>query len=250
MQNTSGAPSSTSSEGGAPATKKLTKTAFVLSLPLTTPARDIVQKAKAAGLTLNEHYVHTIRSAAKAKGTSKPTKAKPAAKPAPKKAAPAKPAAAKAAPKKAAPAKPAAAAPASAASKRSKGPKPTKREFIMSFGAEVPANEIIARAREQGISVAANTIYKVRMQARRGTGAPAPAAAAPAAAPAAARRKPGRPAKAAAPAPKAVVVAAPAVSKADANVARQLVNIALDMGLGRAIKTLEEVRAKIEKLVG
>ena len=55
--------------------KKTTKTAFVLSLPTTMPAAEVVQKAKADGIKLDVKYVYNIRAtartAAKKGGTKK-----------------------------------------------------------------------------------------------------------------------------------------------------------------------------------
>lgn len=50
-----------------PKTKSTNKSAFVRNLPGDMSAKDVVAKAKAAGLTLTENYVYTIRSAAKNK---------------------------------------------------------------------------------------------------------------------------------------------------------------------------------------
>lgn len=59
------------------ATKKPTKTAFILSLPRELPAAEAVEKAKAAGIKgLSETYVYKIRSKAKAGGGKKKTSAK------------------------------------------------------------------------------------------------------------------------------------------------------------------------------
>ncbi|MFI5306316.1 MAG: hypothetical protein ACHQ53_03125 [Polyangiales bacterium] len=43
------------------------KTAFVLGLPRTTPASEVVAKAKAQGIELTDRYVYVIRSKAKGK---------------------------------------------------------------------------------------------------------------------------------------------------------------------------------------
>jgi len=43
------------------------KSAFVRDLPMEMAAKDVVTKAREAGLALTENYVHTIRSAAKRK---------------------------------------------------------------------------------------------------------------------------------------------------------------------------------------
>lgn len=50
------------------------KSAFVRELPMEMVAKDVVTKAREAGIVLTENYVHTIRSAAKRK-ESKPGRA-------------------------------------------------------------------------------------------------------------------------------------------------------------------------------
>jgi hypothetical protein len=45
--------------------KAPSKTAFVLSLPMTAPAKDVISKGKTAGLKLSEAYIYSIRSKAK-----------------------------------------------------------------------------------------------------------------------------------------------------------------------------------------
>jgi hypothetical protein len=47
--------------------KTPSKTAFVLGLPKTTPASEVVAKAKALGIELTDRYVYVIRSKAKSK---------------------------------------------------------------------------------------------------------------------------------------------------------------------------------------
>jgi len=50
-----------------PKQKPASKTAFVLSFPASTPAKEIVAKGKAANVKLSLAYVHTIRSIARRK---------------------------------------------------------------------------------------------------------------------------------------------------------------------------------------
>src|SRR5689334_16817564 len=52
--------------------KSPNKSAFVRSLPESMSAKDVVAKAKAAGMILTENYVYTIRSAAKKKSGKGP----------------------------------------------------------------------------------------------------------------------------------------------------------------------------------
>jgi hypothetical protein len=68
--------------------KKLNKSAFVRSLPSTLSPKEVVVRAKAAGITLTDKYVSTIRynakTSAKAKSPTKTVAANaPAAAPAP-----------------------------------------------------------------------------------------------------------------------------------------------------------------------
>jgi len=64
----------------AAAPKKQTKTAYVLSLPRTLSAKEVVAKGKAAGISLSDAHVYAIRSDAKkrkAKAAGKVTRATP-----------------------------------------------------------------------------------------------------------------------------------------------------------------------------
>lgn len=45
--------------------KKLSKAAFVRSLPSTTPAKEVVAKAKAQGMVLSDAYVYNVRATSK-----------------------------------------------------------------------------------------------------------------------------------------------------------------------------------------
>ena len=64
--------------------KQINKSAFVRSLPASTPGADVVKKAKAAGITLTIGYVYSIRAKTNAKkrqsrtaGTASPVKRGP-----------------------------------------------------------------------------------------------------------------------------------------------------------------------------
>lgn len=64
--------------------KPISKTKFVLDLPATTPAEEVVTKAAASGLTLSKAYVYTIRANSKragkkAKRTARGTSSAPTA---------------------------------------------------------------------------------------------------------------------------------------------------------------------------
>src|SRR3954470_16963106 len=45
--------------------KKKSKASFVCELPSTTPAKEVVAKAKAAGISLTEGYVYNVRATSK-----------------------------------------------------------------------------------------------------------------------------------------------------------------------------------------
>lgn len=185
--------------------KPLTKTAFVRQLPEDMPAKEVVDKAKAAGIELSEAYVYEIRSAAKrAKKKSGGEKA----------------ARGGGAKKAAAPAE----------GKDASGM--TKREFVESFAPTTPATEVIAKAAERGLSLTAKYIYNLRSEAKAGKKPAAAPAARPAAAPAA------RPAAAPAPVSTAALDA----------LETKFVDLTLDLGLSRAAKLLEKVRAQAKGL--
>ncbi len=142
-----------------PAPKKITKTAYVMALPLDMPAKLVVAKAKADGIELSEGHVHNIRSAAKTKTKAKPKAAK--AKKASKKAA---------APKATAP---------SAAGTMSKA------DFVRSQPPDMKAADVVKAARKAGLKMAVSTVYETRAYDRRnakkaGKKAPDAKAAAPA----------------------------------------------------------------------
>jgi len=50
---------------------KPTKASFVRAIPTTVPAKEVVAKAKAAGMTLSEKHVYVIRSDAKKRSAKK-----------------------------------------------------------------------------------------------------------------------------------------------------------------------------------
>ena len=66
------------------AKKKVTKTAFVLGLDRDLSAKEVVEKAKAAGISLTEKHVYSIRSDAKRRETKATGKIGTRKKPGPK----------------------------------------------------------------------------------------------------------------------------------------------------------------------
>jgi hypothetical protein len=100
------------------------KSAFVRGLPASMPAKEVVAKAKAAGLALSDRYVHVIRSIAKraarnGQGSSK-------------------------------------------AVRRGGRPISSKRTFVLSLPPSMPAAEVIKRARGEGMKLTTNYVYKIR----------------------------------------------------------------------------------------
>src|ERR1700689_3464393 len=70
-------PKTKSSASSKPA--KPTKASFVRAIPASVPAKEVVAKAKAAGMTLSEKHVYVIRSDAKKRGKKRGAKAAPKA---------------------------------------------------------------------------------------------------------------------------------------------------------------------------
>jgi hypothetical protein len=64
-------PKKKTAKGAAPHSKPVTKTAFVLSLPKTLSAKEVIAKGKAAGISLSAAHVYAIRSASKSAKKSK-----------------------------------------------------------------------------------------------------------------------------------------------------------------------------------
>ncbi|MET0390936.1 MAG: hypothetical protein ABW321_33490 [Polyangiales bacterium] len=105
-------------------TKSPSKSAFVRGLPASMPAKEVVAKAKAAGLTLSDRYVHVIRSIAKraAKNGHSPAQGP----------------------------------------RRGGRPISSKRTFVLGLPASLPAAEVIKRAKAEGMKLTTNYVYKIR----------------------------------------------------------------------------------------
>jgi hypothetical protein len=104
--------------------KPVSKSAFVRGLSTSLPAKEVVAKAKSAGLNISDRYVHVIRSIAKraAKHGN------------------------------------------GAASGPRRGGRPisSKRTFVLSLPASMAASEVIDRAKAQGMTLTTNYVYKIR----------------------------------------------------------------------------------------
>ncbi len=145
--------------------KAPSKSAFIRSLPTDMPAKEVVEKAAADGITLSESYVHEARSTAKRANNG----AKKAAKPSPKKgAAKGSKTSVKKTSKKGAPRKAPKAASKKSAAKASgkrgptKGAAMTKRAFIESQPKTMPATEVVAAAKKAGLEISSNYVYVLR----------------------------------------------------------------------------------------
>lgn len=112
--------------------KPVSKSAFVRGLSTSLPAKEVVAKAKSAGLKISDRYVHVIRSIAKraAKHGN------------------------------------------GAASGPRRGGRPisSKRTFVLSLPASMAASEVIDRARAQGMTLTTNYVYKIRSRGAAANG--------------------------------------------------------------------------------
>lgn len=104
----------------------VSKSAFVRDLPASMPAKEVSARAKAAGLTISDRYVHVIRSIAKrsSQGGAKVAVPKTV----------------------------------------SRGGRPIspKRAFVLSLPGAVPVAEVIKQAKAQGMKLSTNYVYKIR----------------------------------------------------------------------------------------
>lgn len=173
------------------------KTKFVLGLPRDMSAKQVVAEGKKQGIVLSEAHVYKIRSTAKTKGVAPSGKRGRAAKGAPSKAA----------------------APAAAA----KGGEVSKRDFVLSFGPEVKASEILRQAKERGIGLSKAYLYTIRSSGGAGV-----------------RRG------ASAPAGKGQASAFARVKSGVTALEAQFIDAAIDMGLSKASDLLERLRSRLK----
>jgi type III secretion system FlhB-like substrate exporter len=187
------------------------KTKFVLGLSRDLSAKQVVEEAKKNGITITEAHVYKIRSTAKAKGGKGPGR----------------PAKSAARGRKAVPAKGRA-----SAARASSGAGQSKRDFVLGFGSDTPASEILRKAKEQGIGLSKAYLYTIRSSGG-------------------ASQKRGRPVKAAA-ATKGRASAAKATkasfrkgSRGGANsLETQFLDAAMDLGLAKATELLSRLRTR------
>jgi len=179
------------------------KTKFVLGLSRDLSAKQVVEEAKRNGITITEAHVYKIRSTAKAKGGKGPGR-------------PAKSAG------RAAKGRAAAAPKGGRGSSSSAGQ--SKRDFVLSFGSDTAASEILRKAKEQGIGLSKAYLYTIRSSGG-------------------ASQKRGRPVKAAA--ASASKAGLRKGSRGGANsLENQFIEAALDVGLSKASELLNRLRAR------
>jgi len=175
------------------------KTKFVLGLARDLSAKEVVEEAKKNGITITEAHVYKIRSTAKAKGKG-PTKAERGAGRGGRGAA--------------------------KATRGGSGGGQSKRDFVLSFGPETPASEILRKAKEAGIGLSKAYLYTIRSSGgasqRRGGGR---AAAAPVSIDKRALRSVGR---------------------GSSSLENQFIDAAVDLGLSKATELLDRLRSRIK----
>lgn len=197
------------------------KTKFVLGLSRDLSAKEVVAEAKKNGITITEAHVYKIRSTAKAKGgkgPGRPAKAVKSAK------------ATKAFGKASRPA----AGGRGASSKASRaGAGQSKRDFVLGFGSDTAASEILRKAKEAGIGLSKAYLYTIRSSGgasqKRG---------------AAGRGKVGRAGKALAADAK---IALKTVRGAVGKLETQFAELAIDLGLAKATDLLNRLRSRAKK---
>jgi hypothetical protein len=195
------------------------KADFVRSMGLDVRAKDVVQRAEAAGFSLSEAYVYGVRKGMSAKGgASKSAAAHKGARPAPPKAA------------------------APAVKRGPTGPRAgSKKAFVLSFPGDTPARDILEAASAKGMEMSAGYVYWVRSDATRngrkiGTGIIAAA--------------PAKPASATARYLASKDQAPAAVKTRGSEAERLIVDTAIRVvGIERAIAILEAARGKLDRLI-
>jgi hypothetical protein len=175
------------------------KTKFVLGLPRDLSAKEVVEEAKKNGITITEAHVYKIRSTAKAKGKGPGKGERTGTR--------GRAAAAKA-------------GRASAAGGQS------KRDFVLSFGADTPASEILRKAKDAGIGLSKAYLYTIRSSGG------------------ASQRRGGR--GAAGGVSSEQKAALRRVRGGASSLETQFIDAAVDLGLSRATELLDRLRSRIK----
>ena len=189
------------------AAQPMTKSDFIRKFSVTTPASEIVTKAKGANLKLTPSFVYAIRAMDKKRKGGKAAKAAAA---------------------------PSNGAPSSAAPSTRRTV--NKSAFVRSLPAEMSAADVIAKGKTEGIKLTAAQVYTVRANAKRAGGAPAGKPG----------RKPGpKPGAKTAAAIKPVARAVAKASSHEGNHEHSFVSLVLDIGLAKAEALLARVRDRV-----
>jgi len=109
-----------------------------------------------------------------------------------------------------------------------KGPKVSKKEFILSQPAELSPREVVEKAKEAGMSLTEQYVYVVRSGQK---GKP---------------KRRGRPPKAAA---KKKAAAAPAAPRGRRSLEAEFRRIAIELGLDRAADILSDTQKKVQDVI-
>jgi hypothetical protein len=181
-----------------PTSKALSKSAFVRGLPASMPAKEVVAKAKAAGLTLSDRYVHVIRSIAKRAAKNGHAVAQ--------------------------------------GPRRGGRPISSKRTFVLSLPADLPAAEVIKRAKAEGMKLTTNYVYKIRSRGAAASEQNGVSLGPGTASGARTKLSRGRAAE--------IAKLTNSASQHD----EHFVALVLDVGLARAAALLEKVRARVQDL--
>ena len=212
------------------------KTKFVLGLSRDLSAKEVVAEAKKNGITITEAHVYKIRSTAKAKGgkgPGRPAKALKSTKAT-------KSSSRAGATKAGRPSAGGRAAASRSAGSRSAGNKAgrssagqSKRDFVLGFGSDTPASEILRKAKEAGIGLSKAYLYTIRSsggasQKRGPVG----------------RGKIGRAGKTLAADAK---IALKTVRGAVGKLETQFAELAIDLGLAKATDLLNRLRSRAKK---
>jgi hypothetical protein len=185
-------------------------TTFILSLPLTLPAKEVLANAKARGIKTSENNVHRVR---RIHGRSKQAIAKALTSATAK-----------------APAKVEAGSNNSAVA-------PTKSDFVRSFPLNAPAKQIVQKATAAGIDLDVRYVHKVQSRSKPAAARKTPATARP-------QRTHATSARSTVASVKHV---SPRLSSSVEGLLRA---IAAEIGFGRAVEILQGERASVRAVLG
>ena len=194
----------------APQSKAVNKTEYVLRLPASLSAKEVVAEGKKHGVNLSVAHVYKIRSVGKLRARKAAHKVRASLPVAPKPAAPPR--------------------------SEAKGRKLSKRGFVLSFAPGSAVADIMKSAKAQGMALTRKYVYNIRSAAKTRGKAPA------------ARRVIGGHAPAATPARVLTARHETRAASRHGSVEEQFLNLVLDLGLSKAGQLLQRVRDKARVL--